>query len=97
MTALRKYEKLEATALWRETLATQRREVYVSFGDTSLVIRNQADDLRRMRRERAMGVAHALPVKLVFPLVICFLPAIFLAALGPAFAKFVNQIDSIVR
>jgi hypothetical protein len=44
MTALRKYEKLEATALWREALATQRREVYVSFGESSLMIRNQADD-----------------------------------------------------
>lgn len=43
MTALKQYEKLEATALWRETLATQRREVYVSFGDTSLMIRDQND------------------------------------------------------
>lgn len=38
MTALKEYEKLEATGLWRETLATQRREVLVSFGDTSLMI-----------------------------------------------------------
>lgn len=44
MTALKQYEKLESTALWRETLATQRREVYVNFGDTSLMIRNKADD-----------------------------------------------------
>jgi len=44
MTALREYEKLEATGLWRETLATQRRGVYVSFGNTSLMICNQADE-----------------------------------------------------
>jgi len=44
MTALKEFEKLEATGLWRETLATQRREVYVSFGDTSLIIKNKADD-----------------------------------------------------
>lgn len=44
MTALKQYEKLESTALWRETLATQRREVYVTFGDTSLMIRNKAND-----------------------------------------------------
>jgi len=44
MTALKEYEKLEATGLWRETLATQRREVYVAFGDTSVMIKNQADE-----------------------------------------------------
>lgn len=44
MTALKKYEKLESSGLWRESLATQRREVIVSFGDTSLVIRNNAED-----------------------------------------------------
>ena len=43
MTALAQYETLEATALWRETLATQRREVIVSFGDTSLMIRDARD------------------------------------------------------
>lgn len=43
MTALKKFEKIEASALWRETLATQRREVYVNFGDTSLVIRDKHD------------------------------------------------------
>lgn len=44
MTALKQFEKLEATGLWRETLATQRREVYVSFGEASLMIRNQANE-----------------------------------------------------
>lgn len=43
MTALRQFEKLEAPGLWRETSASQRREVYVSFGDTSLVIRNKTE------------------------------------------------------
>lgn len=43
MTALKQYEKLESTGLWRETLATQRREVYVSFGNTSLMIRDRHD------------------------------------------------------
>ncbi|MCA8869914.1 MAG: hypothetical protein KDA67_14765 [Rhodobacteraceae bacterium] len=44
MTALKQFEKLESTALWRETLATQRREVIVSFGNASLVIRNNRDE-----------------------------------------------------
>ncbi|MFD2174463.1 hypothetical protein [Rhodobacter lacus] len=38
MTALPQYERLEAPGLWRETPQAQRREVIVSFGDTSLVI-----------------------------------------------------------
>jgi len=43
MTALKEYEKLEATGLWRETVATQRREVIVSFGNTSLMIADSND------------------------------------------------------
>ena len=44
MTALKQYEKLEAPGLWRETPDGQRREVYVGFGDTSLMIRDRNDD-----------------------------------------------------
>lgn len=63
----------------------------------SLVLRHQADDLRGRRRERAMILAQSLPVKLVFPLVICFLPGIFLTTIGPAFLEFSNLIDGMVR
>lgn len=45
MTALKQYEKLEAPGLWRENTASQRREVYVSFGDTSLVVRNHKEEV----------------------------------------------------
>lgn len=38
MTALREYQKLEATGLWRATPEDQRREVYVSIGDATLTI-----------------------------------------------------------
>jgi len=41
MTALKKYQRLECSALWRETPASQRVEVYVSFGNSSLVIRDK--------------------------------------------------------
>ncbi len=49
------------------------------------VLRSQAEDLRQRRRERALEFSMALPVKLLFPLVICFLPGIVLFTLGPAF------------
>lgn len=48
------------------------------------VLRRQADDLRGRRREQALLRAQALPVKLVIPLVLCFLPGIFVFTLGPA-------------
>ncbi|MEP1199273.1 hypothetical protein [Tateyamaria sp.] len=38
MTALSKYERLEATGLWRSAPNGQRREVFVSIGDATLVI-----------------------------------------------------------
>jgi hypothetical protein len=38
MTALRQYQRLESTGLWRESATAQRREVWVSFGNASLVI-----------------------------------------------------------
>lgn len=38
MTALREYQRLEATGLWRPTADDQRREVFVSIGDATLTI-----------------------------------------------------------
>jgi len=61
------------------------------------VLRRQADDLRGRRRERALSIAAALPVKLLFPLVICFLPGLFVATLGPTFYQFFQFADSIIQ
>ncbi|MGH1355810.1 MAG: hypothetical protein ACRBBS_12115 [Thalassovita sp.] len=38
MTALEKYQRIEATGLWRPDAETQRREVIVSIGDATLII-----------------------------------------------------------
>jgi|TARA_B110000908_G_scaffold123492_1_gene144855 hypothetical protein len=43
MTALAKYDRLEATGLWRPTPQDQRREVVVSIGDATLVISDMND------------------------------------------------------
>lgn len=40
MTALTKYQRLESGGLWRDHPDAQRREVVVSFGDTSLVLKD---------------------------------------------------------
>jgi tight adherence protein C len=59
------------------------------------VLRTQADDLRNRRREDANMLAQALTVKLVFPLVLCFLPGIFVSTLGPVFLQFIKLTNSL--
>ncbi len=61
------------------------------------VLRRQSDDLRDRRRENAIALATSLPAKLLFPLVICFLPAIFAVTLGPTFFQFFQFVDSVIH
>jgi tight adherence protein C len=58
------------------------------------VLQAQADEMRDKRRQRAREKAAKVPVKILFPLALCFLPAIMIIVLGPVVGPIKHALHS---
>ena len=68
------------------------------FGTSvSQALRVHADTLRTKRRQRAEEAAAKTGVKMVFPLVFCIFPAIWVVTIGPAAIQFVKVLSPIIQ
>ena len=56
-----------------------------------------SDTLRTQRRQRAEEAAAKTGVKIVFPLVLCIFPAIWIVTIGPAAIRFVTVLFPMVE
>ena len=78
--------RTDVPELRRFVLALTQAEQYgLAIAD---VLRVQAGDLRVKRRQRAEERAMKIPVKVLFPLITCILPTLFIVILGPAGIQF---------
>lgn len=80
-------DRTSVTDLKRFARAIMQADAYgVSVSN---VVRTQSKDLRAKRRQRAEEKAMKVPVQVLFPLMLCILPVLFIVVLGPTVANLV--------
>lgn len=83
-------ERTDVAALRRFVVAVRQADEYGL--PVARVLRVQAAQLRMRRRLDAEERAMKMPVKIVFPLVLCIFPALFVVLLGPAVIRIMRTL-----
>jgi tight adherence protein C len=65
----------------------QASELGITIAD---VLREQAKEMRLRRRQRAEEKAQKVPVKILFPLVFCLFPSMFIVIIGPGVISIID-------
>jgi tight adherence protein C len=90
------------TALSERTTVAELKSVVVSLVQAAklgipiaAVLREQGKEMRLKRRQRAEEKAQKVTVKILFPLIFCLLPALFIVVMGPGVLSLIKQLGKV--
>ncbi|WP_270886492.1 type II secretion system F family protein [Pedococcus sp. 5OH_020] len=59
------------------------------------VLREQSNQMRLVRRQRAEEKAQKVPVKILFPMLLCIFPALFIVIIGPGAIRMIDTFSGL--